>query len=151
MSDTNEKEEEEKQVIIVRGCSGSGKTTFIEENYPDAVVCSADDFFEEMAMLNGTSYAEEFQPWLLSRAHQFCWGTFIHAVAVMGEKLVAVDNTNICGWEFENFETLAKALGYDVHIKIMPMNEPAEVYHKRNKHGVPLEAIQRMKRNFELN
>ena len=149
MSNTNEKEEE-KEVVIIRGCSGSGKSTYIEQNYSGAIVCSADNFFEERAMLNGTSYEEEFQPWLLSRAHQFCWGVFIHAVAVMGEELVAVGNTNICGWEFENYETLAEALGYKVTIVNMPMNEPAEVYHNRNKHGVPLEAIQRMIDNFEL-
>ena len=69
---------------------------------------------------------------------------------VTSAELVAVDNTNICGWEFENYETLAEALGYKVTIVNMPMNEPAEVYHKRNKHGVPLEAIQRMINNFEL-
>lgn len=149
MSNTNENEEE-KEVVIIRGCSGSGKSTYIEQNYSGAIVCSADDFFEDRAIMNDTSYEEEFQPWLLSRAHQFCWGAFIHAVAVMGEELVAVDNTNICWWEFENYEKLAKALGYKVTIVNMPMNEPAEVYHKRNKHGVPLEAIQRMIDNFEL-
>jgi predicted kinase len=148
MSNTNEKEE--KEVVIIRGCSGSGKSTYIEQNYSGAIICSADNFFEERAMLNGTSYEEEFQPWLLSRAHQSCWAVFIHAVAVRDEKLVVVDNTNICGWEFENYETLAKALGYKVTIVNMPMNEPAEVYHKRNKHGVPLEAIQRMINSFEL-
>lgn len=150
MSNTNENEEEQKEVVIIRGCSGSGKSTYIEQNYSGAIVCSADNFFEEKAMLNGTSYEEEFQPWLLSRAHQFCWGAFIDAVAVRDEKLVAVDNTNICGWEYENYVTLAEAWGYKVTIVNMPMNEPAEVYHKRNKHGVPLEAIQRMIDNFEL-
>jgi predicted kinase len=140
----------EKKVIIIRAPPGAGKTTFVEENYPDAVVCSADLYFEELGMLNGTSYAEEFKPYLVARAHQFCFGSFIHATMIMDEPCVVVDNTNIRKWEYENYETLAEQLGYTIDTITIPFKaELAEEYHARNTHGVPLAVIQRMIREFE--
>ena len=138
-----------KQLKIIRGIPGSGKTTYVNENYPEAYVCSADNYFEEVADLNDTSYLEEFQPWLVGKAHQHCWGSFIQAVVVMDEPLVVVDNTNVNKWEYENYVLLAEQLGYEVEIIVTDMSESAEVYHERNTHGVPLEVIERMLREFE--
>ena len=140
-----------KQLKIMRGIPGSGKSTYVKKHYPEAYVCSADDYFEEVADLNNTSYAEEFQPWLVGKAHQHCWGSFIHAVVVMDEPLVAVDNTNVNKWEYENFVLLAELMGYEVEIIEIPFEaDQAEVYHERNTHGVPLEVIKRMIQHYEL-
>jgi len=140
-----------KHVKILRGPSGSGKTTRINEDYPEAYVCSADNYFEEVADLNDTSYAEEFQPWLVGKAHQHCWGSFIHAVVVMDEPLVVVDNTNVNKWEYENYVLLAELNGYEVEIIEIPFEaDQAEVYHERNTHGVPLAVIKRMIQHYEL-
>ena len=133
----------------MRGIPGSGKSTYVNKHYPEAYVCSADNYFEEVADLNDTSYLEEFQPWLVGKAHQHCWGSFIHAVVVMDEPLVVVDNTNVNKWEYENYVLLAEQLGYEVEIITTDMSESAEVYHERNTHGVPLEVIQRMLSEFE--
>jgi predicted kinase len=139
-----------KQLKIMRGIPGSGKTTYVKENYPEAVICSADNYFEEVAELNSTSYEEEFKPWLAGKAHQHCWGSFIHAVEVMDEPLVVVDNTNISHWEYENYMFLAELHGYEVEIVEIPFEaEKAEVYYERNTHGVPLEVIERMVENYE--
>ena len=140
------------KVYIIRGAPGSGKTTeaskIIDEN-ENAVHCSADNYFYEVAAENGTSYLDEFKPWLVGKAHQFCWGAFIHALVVMGEETIIVDNTNTYKWEYENYVLLSKQLGYEVEIITTDMSESAEVYHERNTHGVPLEVIQRMLREFE--
>ena len=139
-----------KQLKIIRGIPGSGKTTYVNENYPEAFVCSADDYFEEVADLNDTSYAEEFKPWLVGKAHQHCWGSFIQAVVVMDEPLVVVDNTNTNKWECDNYGFLAELMGYEVEIVEIPFEaDKAEVYHERNTHGVPLEVIQRMIEHYE--
>ena len=139
-----------KQLKIMRGIPGSGKSTYVNKHYPEAYVCSADNYFEEVADLNDTSYLEEFQPWLVGKAHQHCWGSFIHAVVVMDEPLVVVDNTNVNKWEYENYVLLAELHGYEVQvIEIAFKAEQAKVYHERNTHGVPLEVIERMLREFE--
>jgi len=140
-----------KQLKIMRGIPGSGKSTYVNKHYPEAHVCSADNYFEEVADLNNTSYLEEFQPWLVGKAHQHCWGSFIHAVVVMNDPLVVVDNTNTNKWEFENFVLLGKEMGYEVEIVQIPFDsDKAEVYHSRNTHGVPLEVIKRMIQHYEL-
>lgn len=140
------------KVYIIRGAPGTGKTTearkIIDEN-ENAVHCSADNYFYEVAELNGTSYLEAFDRRLVGKAHQFCWHAFIHALVVMGEKTIIVDNTNIYKWEYENYVFLAEQLGYEVEIIITDMSESAEVYHERNTHGVPLDVIQRMLNEFE--
>ena len=140
------------KVYIIRGAPGTGKTTeagTIMDDNRDAVHCSADNYFYEVAALNGTSYLEEFKPWLVGKAHQFCWGAFIHALVVMNEETIIVDNTNTYKWEYENYVLLAKELGYEVEIIVTDMSESAEVYHERNTHDVPLEVIERMLREFE--
>ena len=139
------------KVKIYRGPPGTGKTTTAskENTHQEAVHCSADNYFYEVAALNGTSYLEEFKPWLVGKAHQFCWGAFIHALVVMGVETIIVDNTNTYKWEYENYVLLAEQLGYEVEIITTDMSESAEVYHERNTHGVPLEVIQRMLSEFE--
>ena len=140
------------KVYIIRGAPGTGKTTEaskIMDEDENVVHCSADNYFYEVAALNGTSYLEEFKPWLVGKAHQFCWGAFIHALVVMGEETIIVDNTNTYQWEYENYVLLAEQLGYEVEIIVTDMSESAEVYHERNTHGVPLEVIERMLREFE--
>ena len=138
-----------KKVIILRGIPGSGKSTLVKENYADAIVCSADNYFEEVAALNGTDYLTEFKPWLVGRAHQHCWHSFIHALCVMEEEIIVVDNTNIHEWEYENYSFLAEINGYNVEVISIPATETAETYHERNTHGVPLEVIQRMMNEYE--
>lgn len=140
-----------KKVIIMRGIPGSGKSTYIKEHLSEALVCSADDYFEELAALNDTSYLEEFKIYLVPRAHAFCRDSFNHATEVMDEPLVVVDNTNIRNWEYEeDYVDSALRRGYEVQIVEIPFSrDMAEEYHRRNKHGVPLEVIKRMMEDYE--
>ena len=84
-------------VVIMRGISGSGKTTFVR----DLIAClrrcdlgcgrvSADNFFE-----GANGYL--FDASRLSDAHQSCRDAFVAAM----EDVIVVDNTNICPWEYE--------------------------------------------------
>lgn len=138
-----------KKVIIYRGVPGSGKSTHQRKNYPDAVVCSADDYFEELAVKNNTSYREEFDFKLLKSAHIDCQAKFVFALRLMGADTIVVDNTNIELEDFKVYKLLAELEHYEVEIITMPMTEPAFVYAERNTHGVPENSIQRMLDNFE--
>ena len=135
-----------KEVIIMRGLPGSGKSTFVEENFPSATVCSADNFF-----LNDDG-DDVFVPYKISEAHQDCWGHYIDAL-FRKEEQVVVDNTNMCSWEYANYVKLATKKGYIVRIICMSSGLHDETSVKtlaeRNSHGVDAEAIARMKDRYE--
>ena len=135
-----------KEVVIMRGLPGSGKSTFVEENFEDAYVCSADKFFID----NKGNY--NFDVRRLSEAHQWCMEEFIDALFEK-EELVVVDNTNMCNWEYTNYEVLAEHLGYNVRIIVMAAGLHDETtvttLAKRNSHGVDAETIERMKGRYQ--
>jgi predicted kinase len=61
---------------------------------------------------------------------------------------VIIDNTNIRGWEMKPYVELAALFQYHVKIEIAKEWD-VEVCASRNTHGVPREAIARMKAAFE--
>ena len=138
--------EKPKTVTIMRGLPGSGKSTYVRDNFPDAVVASADDFFMDE---NG-EYV--FVPWKIGEAHQSCWTVFINAV-FNKERNIVVDNTNMCGWEYSNYVLLARKMGYAIQIHTMKAgltdDTKLTTLAKRNSHGVDLKTIKSMKERFE--
>jgi predicted kinase len=135
-----------KEVIIMRGLPGSGKSTFVEENFPGTTVCSADNFF----LNDDEDYV--FVPYKISEAHQDCWGHYIDALFRKEERVV-VDNTNMCSWEYANYVKLATKKGYTVRIICMSSGlhdeTSVKTLAKRNSHGVNAETIARMKDRYE--
>ena len=129
------------KIIIMRGPSGVGKSTYTKKHYADAFVCSTDDFF-------GQGY--DFDPRLLPRAHQECFATFLHAVWIK-KPIIVVDNTSVEKWEYENYCTVAKITGYELEIiefKISTV-EQLKVVCSRSAHDVPKEVIARKIIAFE--
>ena len=128
------------KVIIMRGLPGSGKSTYLNEKEPTAVVCSADDFFvtDEGVYL--------FDPKKLPQAHQACMRKFLDATAAR-MPLIAVDNTNISLWECSPYVSVAEALGYAV--EVIRVDADPEICAARNTHNVPIEAVRRMAARFE--
>ena len=132
-----------RTVIIMRGLPGSGKSTFVKENFSDAIVCSADSFF----LNEDGEYI--FVNWKLQQAHQYCFRTFIDAITSDAETIV-IDNTNTCRWEYENYAFMAEKFGY--RIRIIRMNfsgSDIPLFGKRNIHGVPEFKIMEMFERFE--
>lgn len=128
----------------MRGLPGSGKSTYLKENYPGAVVCSADNYFIVRTEDGGEFY--DFEPRLLPEAHKSCMQKFLRAVTE-GVSTVAVDNTNVRVWEASPYYQVATAMGYEVEV-IRVVADPL-ICAARNIHGVPKDAVIRMAGSFE--
>ena len=133
-----------KKLYIVRGLPGSGKSTFAEALVgSDFLVCEADKYF----MQDG-EYT--FDGSKLKEAHESCRNT---VETYMKDSLVndqfyreiAVSNTFTQEWEMQPYFDLAKQYDYMV-FTIIVENRHGGV----NQHGVPDEALTRMKDRFEI-
>jgi predicted kinase len=132
-----------KKVIILRGCSGSGKSSYARKLQAWAVVVSGDNFF-----VRGGQYL--FDPILLPQAHQECFSKFLEAIADQCE-IIVVDNTNIHKWEFISYFQVASMFDYSVEIvEFIPETvEQIKKCIQRNVHGVPAMAVMKQVLEFE--
>ena len=120
-------------IIITRGGSGAGKSTWAKANYPDAEVFSADSFF-----LDGDG-VYRFDPSKLGEAHAECLRDFIDVCQdPQGNKTVIVDNTNTSVSEFAPYAQVGQVYGHSVEI-LTWVYDPV-MAHARNSHGTPLKA-----------
>lgn len=120
-------------VIVLRGCSGSGKSTYVASLEGDVVVHSADHFF----YVDG-EYC--FDPSKLPAAHGKCFRDFIDSVKSLGnETTIVVDNTNTTMAETAPYAAAGGHYGHSV--KIVTLVVDPEVAHARNQHGVPLATV----------
>lgn len=132
-----------KTLIVYRGLPGSGKSHHHAAHYPDATVCSADDYFV------GPDGIYRFRPQELGRAHAWCQVRAVQAMA-NGIPCVVVDNTHVRYWEFSIYLALAEGFGYQVRYEVLfDAGLSDEELAQRNRHGVPKEAIARMRAAFE--
>ena len=129
----------ERRVVILRGISGAGKSTYIQKHFPQAAVVSADHYFSR-----GGGY--KFDPLLLSKAHGSCLWNFQKAVC-QHKPLVVVDNTNTRVQEMRQYIEYAKQHGYSV--EVVRLKVDPEVAAQRNVHGVSADVIQQMQNRFE--
>jgi len=74
------------KVIIMRGVPGSGKSSYVARKYPEATVCSADNFFMSADDQGILHY--QFNPAQLSAAHDECFREFKNACLVRTEDIV---------------------------------------------------------------
>lgn len=122
-----------KQVKVMRGIQGSGKSTYAKllvqcahEAGQKPLICSADNFFI-------TDEGYKFDIEKLGEAHKWCMRVFLTALQE-GYDMVVVDNTNINLEDLSPYVAVGQALGYDV--EIIQVNTPPEIAAGRNVHGV---------------
>jgi hypothetical protein len=124
-----------KELILLRGIPGSGKTTL---GYIIGVIpISADDYFYN----EGEYY---FDTSKLKLAHEWCRVRTIHQMQDEVSKIV-VANTFTQEWEMEPYYKLAEQYGYRVHSLIVE-NRHGGI----NEHNVPDETLEKMKNRFEV-
>lgn len=134
-----------KKMYILRGISGSGKSTLAKElsDGDDSKVFSTDDFFMEEGEY-------KFDPSLLPEAH--AWNqSRVREALEKGITPVIVDNTHTQKWEARSYVEMAREFSYAVSFEETktPWRFDAEELAKKNIHGVPPEAIQRMIERYE--
>lgn len=139
-----------RQVIIMRGLPGSGKSTRAREIHDiltdlglSVTVRSTDDQF----MVDGVY---RFDPAKISLYH-LRNQTLAERDLSAGVNVVIIDNTNSQRWEMEPYERMAKRHGVPVRIITVGEFTPEAVslYALRNTHGVLLDAVRRMAKRFE--
>lgn len=148
----------------MRGLPGGGKSTeatmlcneHLMAGGQTIAICSTDSYH----MING-EYV--FQPEVLGQFHQLNHKR-AEKFMRLDTELIIIDNTNIKHQDMKRYKDSAKQLGYEIAEVIIgeeylvPGDEMTQqlidgyikLCAKRNTHGVPLEAIERMARKFEL-
>lgn len=132
-----------KRVILMQGLPGSGKSTFITDNWAsyNPTVCSADGYFNH--------YGIKWSPRELPKAHAHSLTLFAMALG-RGDSLIFVDNTNTQYWETGPYREMALAMRYEFVIAdLFDAGLSDEALAERNIHNVPVEAIARMRDRYE--
>lgn len=136
----------DRQVLILQGVSGSGKSTFARdveqrlERRTMVTVCSADSYFEQDGQYR-------FDVAKLGDAHATCFRDFCDNLS-WGTNLVVVDNTNTTTMEIAPYmlavaaANLSLPAGYKYTARIVRFAcDDLEAAAQRNAHGVPLRGI----------
>lgn len=133
-------ENNEKLVIIMRGITGSGKTTYLQNNYPNAFICSANDYFTDKDG-NYNFIGPE-----VPQSHEYCKNAFVAALR-NSLSLIAVDNTAIKLWEFDFYLQLAEMYGYNV--RVVRMDGDPAIANTRSIRGIPESRVVSIYNNIE--
>lgn len=131
----------ERTLFIVRGLPGSGKTTLAHRLSDNCF--AADDYFV------GRDGVYRFDPARIKAAHLWCQDRAEHAM-MRNEASVCVHNTFTQQWEVEPYISMANEHGYRVtFISLFDAGMSDAELVQRNVHGVPVEAIARMRARYE--
>lgn len=134
---------EGKNLYLLRGLPGSGKSTF-------AKMLSDSHFEADMYFLDDNGNYN-FDPSKLKKAHEWCQDQvhtamiLNHTTSGLSNSDIVVSNTFTQEWEMKPYYELAKAWGYKV-FSIIIENRHGGV----NEHGVPEEKLEQMKNRFEI-
>lgn len=126
----------EKVLYIVRGCPGSGKSTF-------AKTLGGQHYEADMFFINENGeYNFDFTK--IKDAHQWCQG-MVKTDMILEYPKIVVSNTFTQEWEMEPYFEMAKEYEYKVFSLIVE-NRHGGV----NEHGVPEEKLEQMRNRFEI-
>lgn len=129
-----------KQLILLRGLPGSGKSTFAKTL--GGIHIEADQYF----MRNGVY---EFDASQIKNAHNYCQSQTRAWMSHNGEQIstdkIIVSNTFTQEWEMDAYFELAEEFGYQVFSLIVENRHGG-----MNVHGVPADKLEQMRNRFEI-
>jgi predicted kinase len=138
--------QERKVLILMRGISGSGKSTKAKQLASGGPIFSTDDFFYD------TDGKYNFDRTRLGEFHQKNKERAEQAMQ-QGVSPVVIDNTNTQFFEMRAYVQLAQKYGYEVefHEPDTSWKFDAEELSRRNQHGTPPEVIKSMVSRWQHN
>jgi len=129
-----------KQLILLRGLPGSGKSTFAKTL--GGIHIEADQYF----MRNGVY---EFDASQIKNAHNYCQSQTRAWMSHNGEQIstdkIIVSNTFTQEWEMDAYFKMAEEFGYQVVCLIVENR-----HGNTNVHDVPQHKLNEMKNRFEI-
>ena len=135
-----------KELILLRGLPGSGKSTFAKKLVEhDFLICEADKYFIDV--ITGEY---KFDASKLKDAHRYCHDiveTYMADSLIHDQwyREIVVSNTFTQEWEMKPYFELAEKYGYRVYSLIVE-NRHGGI----NQHGVPEDKLEQMKNRFEI-
>jgi predicted ABC-type ATPase len=128
-----------REVIIMSGASGSGKSTWAKRRSEQSrlrnAIVSADDYFTVDGVYR-------FDASRLGEAHANCFRQFMACLQDHDCGLVIVDNTNTTTTEIAPYMLAAEAFGWAPRIvTVRAVGLDAAALARRNTHGVPERTI----------
>lgn len=128
-----------KTCIILRGCSGSGKTTFCDLIAYPKVVCCADDYFYDTEGNYNWNASE------IGNAHSYCRERF--DVALDDEIAnIILDNTNTKESDWKYYVDEATKAGYRITFVVLENR-----HGNKDLHNLPEQTLQRQENAIKGN
>jgi predicted kinase len=128
------------RVYILRGVSGSGKSTFAKTLPKNKVIHSTDSYFYK-----GGKYRFDFKK--LNFFHKKNFEAFKRSLGKK-RRVVVVDNTNLLFEHIKPYIDEAKKYGYKV-ILVDFLPKGREFHYKRNIHNVPKRIISKQIKDYK--
>jgi hypothetical protein len=133
-----------KNLILLRGLPGAGKSSFAKTMWSEYVVCEADDYFVD----DNGKY--KFNARDLPKAHNWCKfrvETFMKDNQANPQFYpnIVVSNTFTQEWEFKDYYKLAEQYGYKVYSLIVENRHGGT-----STHNVPEETVVNMRNRFDI-
>ena len=125
-----------KNLYIVRGIPGSGKSTFAKK--------IADVHYEADMYFTDADGNYNFDFTKIKAAHEWCQ-SMVRMAMEYNTPTIAVSNTSTQAWEMEIYYQLAAEHGYQVTSVVVENRHDGE-----NQHGVPADKLQAMRDRFEI-
>ena len=121
-----------RQCIILKGTSGSGKSSFAELIAQPSVICTADDWFVN----DKGNY--NFDATKLGLAHGACREKFDIALSDESVQNIVIANTNVKPQDYQYYVDRAEKAGLRVFHVVLEKRHDG-----KNTHNVPDETLQR--------